>query len=46
MGILNTLHLNQQEYGETIISHKTVIEGAKLEYSLSNVPNKNWGIHE
>ncbi len=39
---IKSLQVNKQEYEQTIISHKSLVEGAVLEYKLGDVPNKNW----
>lgn len=39
---IKSLQLNKQKYEQTVISHKKLIDGATLEYSLCDTPNEMW----
>jgi predicted alpha-1,2-mannosidase len=43
---IKSLHVNGQPYDKTIISHHMLTEGIKLNYELSAVPNRNWGVRD
>ena len=37
--------LNGEEYNQTSISHKTILNGGTLHFTMGDIPNKNWGIN-
>ena len=36
--------LNGKEFNRTIITHKELMQGGTLQFTMGNTPNKNWGI--
>lgn len=41
---IHSLLLNGQPSNSTIITHKMITDGLSLKYTLSNQPNKTWGV--
>ncbi|MDT0675445.1 GH92 family glycosyl hydrolase [Autumnicola musiva] len=41
---IQSAKLNGEEFNQTSISHKQILEGGKLELTMGSEPNKNWGV--
>ena len=40
---IQSVKLNGSEYGKSYITHKDIINGGTIEFTMDNKPNKNWG---
>ncbi|MFC5682705.1 GH92 family glycosyl hydrolase [Flavobacterium sp. MAHUQ-51] len=41
---IQNISFNGEEYDKTFLDHFSIIKGGKLDFKMSNVPNKYWGI--
>lgn len=41
---IQNISFNGEEYDKTFLDHFSIIKGGKLDFKMSNVPNKSWGI--
>jgi putative alpha-1,2-mannosidase len=37
--------MNGKTYTKTYITHKDILNGATVEFTMGPEPNKNWGVH-
>ena len=41
---IQNISFNGEEYDKTFLDHFSIIKGGKLDFKMSNVPNRYWGI--
>ena len=40
---IQSVKLNGSDYDKSYITHKDIINGGTIEFTMDNKPNKNWG---